>query len=127
MANEVADQAMEDPQMMVALVEGLSEPHNVVQGRAIHSLERISRAHPEMLRDLVPQLATLALHNKVPIVKWHIPMIFANMALSETDVETVYSTPPIIGGWQRLRKDFGESKHNHSGKKEQGEGQRRHR
>jgi hypothetical protein len=79
-----------------------------------------------MLRDPVPQLATLALHNKVPMVKWHIPMIFANMTLSETDVETVYSTPPIIGGWQRLRKDFGDSKLNHPHKKEQRQGQRGH-
>jgi HEAT repeat protein len=91
-ANEVADQVTKSPQLITKLLEGLSESDDVVRGRTTHALERISRTHPEMLRGLVPQLARLAAYDKVPMVRWHIPMIFANMMLSETEIETVFSS-----------------------------------
>jgi hypothetical protein len=91
-ANEVADQATKSPQLIAKLVEGLSESDDVVRGRTAHALERVSRTRPEMLRGLVPELVRLAADDKVPMVKWHIAMIFANMTLPETEVETVFSS-----------------------------------
>jgi HEAT repeat protein len=91
-ANEVADQVTKSPQLIPKLVEGLSESDDVVRGRTTHALERISRTHPEMLRGLVSQLARLAAYDKVPMVRWHVSMIFANIMLSKTEVETVFSS-----------------------------------
>jgi hypothetical protein len=91
-ANGLADKVIKNPQMLAKLVEGLSEPSDIVRGRTAHALERISRTCPDMLQGLIPQFARLAENEKVPMVKWHIAMIFPNLALSTKETEMVFST-----------------------------------
>lgn len=91
-ANELADQAMKNPQILANVVEGLTESNGIVRGRTAHALERISRTRPDMLQGLIPQFATLARSEKVPIVKWHIAMIFSNITLPTKETEIVFST-----------------------------------
>ena len=77
-ANEVAEEVIGTPQLLPLLVEGLAEPDGVVRARTAHALENVSRVHPEFLQDLTPQLRKLALEDEVPMVRWHIAMIFGN-------------------------------------------------
>ncbi len=84
-ANEVAEEVMGNPQLLPVLVEGLAEPDDVVRARTAHALENISRVHPEFLQDFTPQLRELALKDEVPMVRWHIAMIFGNTTGKEVD------------------------------------------
>ena len=88
-ANEAADRVLANPQLFNQLVEGLSDPDVVIRARTAHALERISRPHPEMLDSLLPQFIDMAIHDPVPMVKWHIAMIFGNLQLPMDSVEEV--------------------------------------
>ena len=89
--NEVADEVIRNPLLLAKLVEGLSESDDVVRARTAHALERISRVKPELLEGLTSQFIELAETDAVPMVKWHLAMIFGNMMFSEKETSTVVS------------------------------------
>lgn len=91
-ANEVADKVIVNPHLLDKLVEGLDVTDDVVRARTAHALERISRTHPEMLREYIPRFLDLAKKDKVPMVKWHLAMIFGNISPSKEDIDDVLST-----------------------------------
>ncbi|MFQ5811713.1 MAG: HEAT repeat domain-containing protein [Anaerolineae bacterium] len=91
-ANEVADEVIQYPHLSDKLVEGLNEPDDVVRARTAHALERISRSHPEMLSAHLPQLIEIAKKDEVPMVRWHIVMIFGNLAVFEEKADLMIST-----------------------------------
>jgi len=86
-ANEVADIVLADPTLLEKLVEGLKISDDVIRARTTHALERISRVQPDLLASLWPELINLAVNDPVPMVRWHIPMIFSNLNLNGTDFE----------------------------------------
>jgi HEAT repeat protein len=88
-ANEAADRVLANPQLFDQLVEGLSEPESVIRARTAHALEKISRTHPEMVESLLPKFIEMATHDPVPMVRWHIAMIFGNLQLPAESVDDV--------------------------------------
>jgi len=88
-ANEAADRVLANPQLFDQLVVGLSESDVVVRARTAHALERISRTHPEMAQGLLPKFVEMAVHDPVPMVRWHIAMIFGNLPLPAESVEEI--------------------------------------
>lgn len=82
-ADDVAEEVMETPQLLPLLVEGLQEPDDVVRGRTAHVLEKISRKMPAVLQEYTGVLIESALEDDVPMVKWHLAMIFGNIASEE--------------------------------------------
>ena len=88
-ANEAADRVLANPHLFDQLVEGLSESDTVIRARTAHALERISRTHPETVKELLPKFIEMATHDPVPMVKWHIAMIFGNLPLPMDSVEEV--------------------------------------
>jgi len=88
-ANEVAEDVIENPSLLSKLVEGLSESDDVVRARTAHAFERISRANPELLHRLTSQFIKLASTEKVPMVKWHLAMIFGNAWFPEEETNAV--------------------------------------
>ena len=92
-ANEAADRVLANPELFDRLVEGLFESDVVIRARTAHALERISRTHPEMLQELLSKFIEMASNDPVPMVRWHIAMIFGNMLLS---VETVEEIIPVL-------------------------------
>ncbi|HVP20423.1 MAG TPA: hypothetical protein VMS73_01030 [Anaerolineaceae bacterium] len=92
-ANEAADRVLANPKLFDQLVEGLSESDAVIRARTAHALERISRTHPEMLKELFPKFIEMATRDPVPMVRWHIAMIFGNLPLS---IETVEEIIPVL-------------------------------
>ncbi len=91
-ANEVAEEVIKNPRLLNKLVEGLRESDNLVRARTTHALEKISRTNPEMLQGLTLQLIETALKDKVPMVKWHLAMIFGNIPFSEKEIDAVILT-----------------------------------
>jgi hypothetical protein len=90
--NEVADSVLVHPRLFDHLVEGLSESDDVIRARTAHALERISRTHPEMMLGLLPRFVEMAVNDDVPMVRWHVAMIFGNLPLPAEKVNEVIST-----------------------------------
>lgn len=81
MANEVAASILTNPNAFGDLFAGLSEPDDVVRGRAADAIEKVSRKSPDLVRDCLPVLTNLAQDEKVPLVKMHLAMIFGHLAV----------------------------------------------
>ena len=88
-ANEVAEDVIKDPQLLDMLVEGLSESNDMIRARSAHALEKISRNNPIMLQVLIPQLIRLAFEDRVPMVKWHLAMIFGNIPFEKENEKVI--------------------------------------
>ncbi|MGA2239239.1 MAG: HEAT repeat domain-containing protein [Candidatus Bathyarchaeia archaeon] len=81
------------------MLEGLNEPDDLIRARTAHALERISRTNQELIRRLMPQLISLSMNDRIPMVRWHLAMIFGNTA------STVEDNKPAISALLRLLKD----------------------
>jgi HEAT repeat protein len=90
-ANEVAEAVLEDNRLLPLLAEGLQDADNVVRARTAHALEKVSRQKPEIISRLIPDLIKTAQADSVPMVRWHIPMIFTNIDLDGTAEKAVFS------------------------------------
>jgi HEAT repeat protein len=91
-ADEVADMVLRNPALLDELAEGLDAYDGVVRARTAHALEKISRTHPEMLAYLKSRLIKLALEDNIPMVRWHLAMIFGNLRLREKENDTIIET-----------------------------------
>jgi hypothetical protein len=91
-ANEVADKVLGSPDLFDKLAEGLNEPNDVIRARTAHALERISRTHPEMMLSQLQRLIELGIKDPVPMVKWHIAMIFGNLTVTDAQQDMIYET-----------------------------------
>ena len=98
-ANEVAEEVNRNPQLLEQLLEGLSEPDDVIRARTAHALERISRTNQGLFRGLMPQLINPSVNDRIPMVRWHLAMIFGNTA------STVVDNKPVVSALLRLLKD----------------------
>lgn len=81
-SNEVVEIVLRNPQLLGKLIEALSVPDDVIRGRAADALEKVSRTRPELVQEHLPLLIKLAYNDKVPMVKFHIAMIFGNLKTS---------------------------------------------
>jgi HEAT repeat protein len=90
-ANTVADLVLAEPPQLDKLVEGLRFSDDVIRARSAHALERISRRRPDLVVKFLPEFIDLAINDPVPMVRWHIPMIFSNLTLEGYDFEIVLS------------------------------------
>lgn len=91
-ANEVADKVLEQPILYDDLFEGLWEPDEVVRARTAHALERISRYKPQMVANCMPQLVAKSRRDEVPMVKWHLAMILANLVVLDDQTDLIWTT-----------------------------------
>jgi hypothetical protein len=95
-ADEVALDVIRDPELLVFLLDGLDELDDLVRGRTSHALEKISRTHPELFDGLLPQLLKQSLSDKLPMVKWHLAMLFVNLNLTNEETDEVISALYIL-------------------------------
>ena len=91
-ANEVADSVVANPDMLDKLVEGLHESNDLIRARTAHALERISRTDPERMLSQLQNLIVLSINDPVPMVKWHMAMIFGNLTVLDTQQDLIYET-----------------------------------
>lgn len=88
-AAKVAAKVIQDPDLLADLLQGLRSEDKVIRGRTCATMEVISRDHPALLEDAVPQLANLAAADTVPQVRWHIAEVFANVSMSTDQAERI--------------------------------------
>jgi HEAT repeat protein len=91
-ADEVAVEVIENPDLLNLLLEGLSSSDDVIRARVAHAMEKISRSHHRLLQNALVQISNISVHDKVPMVRWHMAMIFGNIDYSEEDTQLVVST-----------------------------------
>jgi len=91
-ADEVADMVLRNPALLGELAEGFDAYDGVVRAQTAHALEKISRTHSEMLAHLKSRLVNLALEDDIPMVRWHLAMIFGNLRLREKENNTITET-----------------------------------
>ncbi|MGC1121185.1 MAG: hypothetical protein WBA22_08825 [Candidatus Methanofastidiosia archaeon] len=90
-ANEVVGEVLKSPHLLPKVIQGLDEPDDVVRGRTADVLEKISRIAPKSLKGLTRKFMDLAAHDDVPMVRWHLVMIFGNIELSQEELDDVVS------------------------------------
>jgi len=88
-ADEIAAQVLTHPNLFPQLFEGLSEPNDLVRGRSAHALERVSRNRPDLLLPHVDQMASQVCQDPLPMVRWHLAMIFANLSFYSDHTATL--------------------------------------
>jgi hypothetical protein len=88
-ANEVADDVLARPNRFDELFAGLWESDTVVRARTAHALERVSRDQPQLIAAQLPQLVAVAGKDSVPMVKWHLAMILANLVFLHEQTELI--------------------------------------
>jgi hypothetical protein len=80
MGTEVAELVLKNPHLFEDLFEGLRASDEVIRGRTSHALEMVSRSQPELLKTHVPLICEFVKIEKLAMVRWHIAMIFGNLA-----------------------------------------------
>lgn len=80
-ANDVAEFVLENTEAFEDLFAGLSEADDVVRGRTADALEKVSRSRPDLIRDHMLEMSTLARQEQVPVVKMHLAMVFGHLAI----------------------------------------------
>jgi HEAT repeat protein len=88
-ANEAAAVVLAQPLLFPDLLAGLSDEKDIVRAHAADALEKVSRQMPELLVDQLDLLIRVVRCDDLPMVRWHIAMIFGNLAHNETLAETV--------------------------------------
>jgi hypothetical protein len=86
---EVAQEIIANGELLNDLIQGLNSEHKVIRGRVCMTMEIISRSHPELLKDMLPQIVDLAARDTVPQVRWHIAEILGNVELPDNDIDDV--------------------------------------
>ncbi|MEA4908473.1 MAG: hypothetical protein GYA17_10285 [Chloroflexi bacterium] len=81
-ADEAAARVVAQPQLCERLAAGLDETDDVVRARTAHALEKVSRARPDLLADVLPRCLDLALDDPLPMVRWHMAMLLGNLPAS---------------------------------------------
>jgi hypothetical protein len=88
-AEEVAQEIIANPHLLNELTRGLRSENKVIRGRVCMTMEIISRQHPQLLADVLPQVIELAAIDAVPQVRWHIAEILGNVEISDDDIEKI--------------------------------------
>lgn len=91
-ADEVAAEVEENPELFDLLFDGLNEKDDLIRGRTAHTLEKVSRLHPELFREYTDKLIESAKNDHLPFVLWHLAMLFANLDYPATKKKEVIST-----------------------------------
>jgi hypothetical protein len=91
-ANEVAEEILLAPKQLNQLIEGLSSSDDVIRGRTAHALEWISRSRPDLLLNFLPLFLQSAKNDPVPMVRWHLAMLFANLTVKGKEKDQIVST-----------------------------------
>lgn len=79
-ADEAAGDVISNPSFFNSLVEGLSNPNEVIRGRAAHALEKVARIHPDWFDAYFERIRQLTVDDPIPMVRWHLVMLLTDMA-----------------------------------------------
>ncbi len=83
MADEAAEFILQNPEFLDDLFSGLYNPDEVIRGRTADALEKVARERPDLFSKRTDELISIAKNDPVPMVRWHVAMIFGHLACEE--------------------------------------------
>ena len=83
LSSDVASLVLKNEGLYDELLEGLFLEDDLIRGRAADALEKVARLRPDLLVDDLALLIKVGQEDPVPMVRWHIAMIFGHLALYE--------------------------------------------
>lgn len=83
LSSDVASLVLKNEQLYQELLEGISVDDGLIRGRAVDALEKVARSRPDLLVDDLALFIKVGQEDVVPMVRWHIAMIFGHLALYE--------------------------------------------
>jgi HEAT repeat protein len=95
-ANEVVDLVMAQPDVLDDVLACLESANPVVRGHAADALEKIGRERPADFLLHITSLEKLALRDPVPMVKWHLAMLFGHLSIYPEHVPSLKETLLIL-------------------------------
>ena len=90
-ADLVAKDVLQNPTRFNELIEGLYVTNDIIRARTTHALEKISRVYPEWFSLNLKALIEIAEKDKVPFVRWHLAMMFANLSFLGKEVKKIFN------------------------------------
>jgi TPR repeat protein len=83
-ADEVINHILKDPSRLSELYSCLFEDNAWVRMRAVDSLEKICRIHPEWLEPYVDRFSSELTESTQPSIQWHLAQMYREIKLSDT-------------------------------------------
>jgi hypothetical protein len=80
-SDEVVRLVLADRRLLDDLVAALDDEDDSTRGHAADALEKITRKQPGRVLPHLPQLMRIAKEDPVPMVRWHMAMIFGHLAV----------------------------------------------
>ena len=93
-ANDVAADVLNHPELFEQLYAGFAVTDDVVRGRSAHALEQVSRSKPALFLPNLDRLVAQSTEDPLPMVRWHVVMIFANLSIYEEKLDMM--TPALF-------------------------------
>lgn len=91
-ADEVASAVLQKTELFEDLFAGLMEPEELIRAHTAHALERVSRSEPQLVAKSLSPLVATAARDEVPMVRWHLAMILANLVFLDEQSELIWDT-----------------------------------
>lgn len=107
LSSDVASLVLKNEQLYKELLEGLSVEDDLIRGRAADALEKIARSRPDLVVDDLALLFKIGQEDAVPMVRWHIAMIFGHLTLykeltgqlTRTLLDLLQDTSVFVKSW----------------------------
>ena len=92
MANEVALEVLQSPELLPELILGLDDADPAIRAHAADALEKVAREQPDWMIRHLPCLVRKALTDELPMVRWHMAMIFGCLDPTITAINWIVNT-----------------------------------
>jgi len=91
-ANEVAALVLAQPVVFPDLLAALTDKNDVVRGHAADALEKVSRQAPDLIVPHLDLMMRVARTDDISMARFHLAMIFGNLAHENTLAESIIPT-----------------------------------
>jgi len=88
-SEEVVDDILKEPLLFGEVFEGMLNDDSVVRMRAADAIEKVSRLHPEYLKEYKKRLIHEVSKIDQQEVRWHVAQMFSCLELNNTEKELI--------------------------------------
>lgn len=90
-ANDVVQIIYDNPEKIDDLLVCLEDTNEVIRGHAADAIEKIGREKPEIYLPHMHILLERAIQDDLPMVQWHLAMLFGHLAIYEALIDPIIS------------------------------------
>jgi hypothetical protein len=89
MADEVVRIVLHDTETVQDLIACMDSTNDVVRGHAADAIEKTAREKPGLFHPYLDLLMEKALKDDIPMVQWHLAMLFGHLTIFDEDLEPI--------------------------------------